>query len=95
MSLLTRNRNIHSPHTSNKMTRHENGSQEGNLTQPGINSQTKTQIGSAQLCQTVCLGPTDDLINVSESRQCRDEMVLHVTEVEEEISIRENGVLVG
>jgi hypothetical protein len=32
---------------------------------------------------------------VSERRQSRDEMVLHVTEVEEEISIRENGVLVG
>jgi hypothetical protein len=32
---------------------------------------------------------------VSERRQSRDEMILHVTEVEEEISIRKNGVLVG
>lgn len=49
MSILARDRNIHSPQARNQVTWHEDRSQESNLTQTRVDSQTQSEIGSAHL----------------------------------------------
>lgn len=49
MIILARDRNIHSPQACNQVTRHEDRSQESNLTQTRVDSQAQSEICGAHL----------------------------------------------
>lgn len=93
-NVLPRNRDVHAKHASNKMTRNENRREHGNLTQSRIDRKTNAQIRRTELRETIRLRPPDNLIDVRQRRQGRDEMVLHVAEVEQQITTREDRVFV-
>lgn len=77
------------------MTRHEDSRQKSNLAQSRADCQAHSEIGSAQLSQTIRLRSTNDLIDVSKSRQRRDQMILNIAEVQKQIAVREDRVLIG
>ena len=77
------------------MTRHKNRRKHSNLTHSRIDSQTDPQIRGTQLRQTVRLRPTNNLVNVSQSRQRCHQVILHIAQVKQETSVREDWVFIG
>lgn len=94
MRLLPRDLNVHAPERRDQMHGDENGRQHGNLTDNLVDIQTHPQIGGAQMRQAVRLRAADDLVEVRQVRHGGDQMVLHVTEVHEEVAVGEDRVLV-
>lgn len=94
MSILSRNRDIHSPHSRDKMTWYEDSCQQRHLTQTGVDGQTQPQVGRAQLSQAICLRPTDDLINVAKCRQSCDKVILNITKVQKKVAAGKDRMLV-
>lgn len=94
MSILSRNRDVHSPHSRDKMAWYKDCCQQRHLTQTGVNCQTQSQVGSAQLSQAIRLRPTDDLINVAQCRQSRDKMILDITKVHKKVTTGEDRMFI-
>lgn len=80
--VLPGDRDVHAKHPGDKMARNEDGRQDGHLAEGRVDRQANAKIRRAQLRQTIRLRPADDLVDVRQRRQGRDEMVLHVAEVE-------------
>lgn len=76
------------------MTRNEDRREHGNLAQGRIDSKADAQIGRAKLRETICLRPPDNLVDVRQRRQRRDEVVLHIAEVEQEVAAGKHRVFV-
>jgi hypothetical protein len=81
LRVLAGDRDIHSPQERDQMAWDEDGSENSDFTKTSANSKAHPEIGSAELGQEICPGPTKDLINMLKSGQRRDQMVLGITEI--------------
>jgi hypothetical protein len=89
--ILPWNLDIHPKNSRNKMTRHKNSRQTRNLTHNRINSITNPQVRRTKLRQGIRLRPANNLIKMRQRRHSRNQMVLHIAQIKQQVTIWKDG----
>ena len=94
LRFLPRNFNIHPKQPSHQMQGHKYGRKNSHLAQSRVDIQAQPQVIDTKLGKELGLGPGDDLVDMRQVRHGRDQVVLHVTQVHDQVAFGKHGVLV-
>lgn len=92
LHIISRNSDVHPKQPSHHMQRHKDRREDGHLAQARVESRAQPHVMHTRLREEIRLQSAGDFVEMGEFREDRDEVVLDVAEVDDQIASREGRV---